>query len=308
MAISALFAKLWRINILFESMNTMTRVRVQAKDVAYPLVILFLLNFTVLLTWTFVSPLIYQRFEVNGQSWNTYGACVGSNNSATNAFLSVLGILNIGALGIALYQAWKARNVSDEFSGETKILFLALYSWVQLLIVGVPVLSLIDREETKARYFLFVTLLFAVCMSMLLIIFIPLFLQIKRMHELRKQSLNSPSSMISPSILRSSNISAIRISGLNTVGQASSPGRVRFSGIDLDTTKTRHSVSCPNLLLPRSGETQGNASVQRATSSSQGPFEDQHSSIQSSTLMTMDTLAETEAENEEDDVKRDESV
>lgn len=308
MAISALFAKLWRINILFESMNTMARVRVRAKDVAYPLVILFLLNFTVLFTWTFVSPIVYQRFEVDGQSWNTYGACVGSNKRATTVFLSILGILNIGALGIALYQAWKARNVSDEFSGETKTLFVALYSWVQLLVVGAPVLSLIDREETKARYFLFVTLLFAVCMSMLLIIFIPLFLQIRRMHALRKQSLNRPSSMITPSILRSSNVSTIRISGLNIVDQASPAGRVRFSGLDLDTIKERNSASCPNFQLPKKTivETQGNASPPQATSSLQGSFENEHSSLQASILTTMDTLLETEAENEEDEPKRDE--
>jgi len=86
---------------------------------AMPLVVLLVVNITVLLCWTLIDPLVYKRFEIDGASWNTYGRCVGSSN-VSNTFLIILSVLNLVMLFLALFQAWKARKISDEFS-ETKI-------------------------------------------------------------------------------------------------------------------------------------------------------------------------------------------
>jgi len=192
---------------------------------ATPLVVLCALNFVVLLAWSFVDPLVWQRFEVNGESWNTYGICVSSSQSRVNAFLVVSAVLNLSALGLAIVQAWRARTISDEYS-ETKSIGLAIYSWLQVLLIGLPVLFLIDKDNTGARYFLLVALIFLVCMSMLLIIFIPLFVQIRRARMQRKihqvnesNTISRPSSDAqAPSTRCSSNrgsASSVRISGLN---------------------------------------------------------------------------------------------
>eukprot|EP00985_Skeletonema_marinoi_P011705 scaffold5563_cov144-Skeletonema_marinoi.AAC.1 len=178
-AISALFAKLWRINRIILASVTMRRVKVRVQDVAMPLVVLLVVNITVLLCWTLIDPLVYKRFEIDGASWNTYGRCVGSSN-VSNTFLIILSVLNLVMLFLALFQAWKARKISDEFS-ETKIVGGAL------LIVGVPVALLISEDDTTARYFLFVALIFLVSMSMLLIIFVPLIVQTKRAQKKRKR-------------------------------------------------------------------------------------------------------------------------
>jgi len=175
-AISALFAKLWRINKLFTASRSCRRVQVRVQDVAMPLVVLLVANITILICWTLIDPLVYKRFEM--MPWSTYGRCVGSSN-ASNILLIIVGVLNGVVLFLALVQAWKARNISDEFS-ETKIVGSALYGWLQLLIVGVPVLFLISDDNTTARYFVLVALIFLVSMSMLLIIFVPLFIQIRR--------------------------------------------------------------------------------------------------------------------------------
>ena len=142
-----------------------------------PLVALLAVNITILLCWTLIDPLVYERYEIDGAPWSSYGRCVGTSN-APNTFLIILSVLNIIALLLALIQAWKARNISDQFS-ETKIVGGALYGWLQLLIIGVPVLALIEEDNTTARYFLLVALMFLVSMSMLLIIFVPLFVQIR---------------------------------------------------------------------------------------------------------------------------------
>lgn len=84
-----------------------------------PLIVLLFANITILICWTLIDPLVYKRFEIDGTPWSSYARCVGSSN-ASDLFLGLLGVLNAVVLFLALYQAWKARNISDEFS-ETKI-------------------------------------------------------------------------------------------------------------------------------------------------------------------------------------------
>lgn len=84
-----------------------------------PLIVLLFANITILICWTLIDPSVYTRFEIDGAPWSSYARCVGSSY-ASNLVLSLLGVLNAVVLFLALYQAWKARNISDEFS-ETKI-------------------------------------------------------------------------------------------------------------------------------------------------------------------------------------------
>lgn len=178
-AMSALFVKLWRINKLFQ-ISALRRIKVEEKDVMGPFALLFAMNFVILLVWTIAEPLRFFRIEVSeGESWNTVGTCQSSlegNGSVSITMLALSIFVNASALACACYQAYVARNISDEFS-ESKNMGVALFSWLQLLIVGFPVLFLIDDDNPKARYFLRVLLVFALSMSMLLLIFVPLLLQ-----------------------------------------------------------------------------------------------------------------------------------
>lgn len=177
-AMSALFSKLWRINKLFHNPG-LRRMKVTEKDVMKPFIVLFSLNSIALVIWTVLDPLEWVRVEVDGEPWNTFGACRSSpegNGTVTIIMLSLVIAVNILALIVAGYQAYQARNISDEFS-ESKTMGVALFSWFQLMIVGFPVLYLIDEDNPSARYFLNTLLVFAVSMSMLLLIFVPILLQ-----------------------------------------------------------------------------------------------------------------------------------
>ena len=187
------------------------------------------LNFVVLLTWSFIDPLVWQRFEVNGESWNTYGICVSSSQSSVNAFLVVSAVLNLGALVLAIAQAWHARNISDEYS-ETKSIGLAIYSWLQVLLVDLPVLFLIDKHNTGVQYFLLVALIFLVCMFMLLIIFIPLFMQIRRARVKLKVQIDL------------SDRSATQVSRTACSTNRGSANSARISGLNIDLAKIREHI------------------------------------------------------------------
>jgi hypothetical protein len=86
-------------------------------------------------------------------------------------------------------QAFRARDISSEFS-EAKYLGIAVFSWVQIGVVGVPVLFLVDEENVVAKYSLVVGFVFTICMSMLLVVFVPMLLLKHRKRESKTNSLN----------------------------------------------------------------------------------------------------------------------
>jgi hypothetical protein len=183
---SAIFSKLWRINRIFHSRN-FRRKQVNERDVLLPFGIVFALNLITLVTWTAVDPLRWRRRAVRGEPWNTYGVCESSGPVGI-AFMVLTVIINLSALCLACHQAYKARTISGDFS-ESKSLALAIYSWLQLCIIGFPVLYLIYNDNQAAKYFLSVLLIFAVCMSMLLFIFLPLVFQLREYlsHSMRSR-------------------------------------------------------------------------------------------------------------------------
>ena len=154
---SALFSKLWRINKLFD-VRRMHRMQIFEKDVAWPGLVLFVLNFTLLLIYTLVDPLRYERETVSGEDWNSYGHC--TNGTAGRVLFALNLTVNLSALSIACYQAFKARNISDEFS-ESKSVAFALFSWLELMLVALPAVFLIDDDNPIARYFMYISLVFA---------------------------------------------------------------------------------------------------------------------------------------------------
>jgi hypothetical protein len=170
-AMSALFSKLWRIHRLFRASHR--HVVVLPKDVITPFAVMFSLNFAALLIWTLVSPLRFQRFQIDGNNWNSYGTCRSEDETFGNVITAVVVSINAACLLFASYTAFLVRDIGEEFA-ESKSLMLALFSWLQLFVVAGPMLFLIDQDNVTADYFLKVGVIFAICMSMLGFIFVPI--------------------------------------------------------------------------------------------------------------------------------------
>ena len=176
-AMSALFSKLWRINRLFKA--AFRRVNLKIQNVMAPFLVMFSLNCASLLVWTLLSPLRWQRIYINGEPWNSYGTCRSNNETVGKIMLSIVTAVNAVCLFFACYSAYVARDISDEFA-ESKSVGLALFCWVQLILVAGPMLFLIDSDNLAARFFLQAGVVFAVCVSMLCFIFGPVIWQKNR--------------------------------------------------------------------------------------------------------------------------------
>mmetsp|Transcript_13853 Transcript_13853/g.24076 ORF Transcript_13853/g.24076 Transcript_13853/m.24076 type:complete len:803 (+) Transcript_13853:268-2676(+) len=106
---AALFSKTWRVNKFFHSKAAFGRLKVSEYDVIAPFVILISLNFIVLICWTVIDPLTYERnFELGTDYWNREIASVGRCQSEhAIAYLVPLAVLNFFSLVIAAWQAWQ---------------------------------------------------------------------------------------------------------------------------------------------------------------------------------------------------------
>lgn len=174
---SSLYAKLWRINELFGSRN-FARVTITAKKASVTTGLLFACNLVLLTVWTILDPLRWEIRHIPGEAWNQYGSCTDMGNFGTGIFSTIFALSSVN-LFLASYQAFKARNISDEFSISSSLGF-AVFTAFQILLVGVPILFLISEDNPDARYLLQTMMIFAICMSGLLLIFVPIIiLQLK---------------------------------------------------------------------------------------------------------------------------------
>eukprot|EP00977_Amphora_coffeiformis_P021241 scaffold9085_cov215-Amphora_coffeaeformis.AAC.9 len=182
---SALFSKIWRIQILMKSAMRFRRVTVTVKDVILPFTILLTLNVAFLLMWTLVDPLVWVRIRKGRTETGereSYGHCQSSSTTA-RVMVGLVGGVNLVALGLANIQAYLTRNLSVAYD-ESKYIGLAMASILQAFLIGLPLLFLVD-DNPIARYVVRSILVFVVCMSVLGFVFVPKMLASKEATDTR---------------------------------------------------------------------------------------------------------------------------
>ena len=166
---AVLFIKLSRVNQLMENARRFRRIKVEAWQVMLPLAFLLSVNVALMIVWTLVDPMYWVRKESGELS--SYGICMlGETNVSAYLFGAVV-IVNFLALVLALVEAYKAREISNALS-ESKYIFFIFGSMLQVGVVGVPLIALVAQDPV-ASYFVKSALVFVLCMSTLLLIFVP---------------------------------------------------------------------------------------------------------------------------------------
>jgi hypothetical protein len=169
-------SKTWRLNKLMNSGLGMKRIKVEAKDVMLPFLILLLINVVLILCMTFVTPSRYQRidqesYDMYGRSLASFGTCQPENTGTFNKFLIPLLVCDFIGVLVATYQSWMARKLPTEFS-ESKYLALSMMSLLETLILGGPILLVVSNNPT-ASYLVSSALIWVACMTILLPLFLP---------------------------------------------------------------------------------------------------------------------------------------
>ena len=150
------FTKTYRINKIMENAAHFKRLKVTAMSVEKPMAVLLLLNVIVLTVWTAMDPLQHETvINIDPFNTETYGVCTSDHGYI---FLAILGVINIGSLAIAVFQAYKARNHSKELH-ESRYIFMIVGLFLVVSFIGIPVIVM-ARENTEVFYFVVVAMIF----------------------------------------------------------------------------------------------------------------------------------------------------
>ena len=100
----------------------------------------------------------------------SYGTCQGTGKISV-IMLGLIAATNVSALIYANIVAFQTRNLTVAFN-ESKFVALAIASILQAVLIGTPLLFLADTNTT-ARYVVRSVLVFVICLSVQLFIFVP---------------------------------------------------------------------------------------------------------------------------------------
>lgn len=194
----ALFMKLWRINKLLQS-----RCRiVEAQQVLWPCLLLVLAAVVVLSVWTATDSFTWERDEINKETGESYGRCRSEHDVV---YMSCLSAVCAISTSLSAYMAWKTKDVDERYS-ESSWMFYTIVLQMQVLIVGIPILIILNDESANATYLGRMLLIVTIPMSTILLMFGPkiatLWLtrnNVKNSNERAAVSANIPSSQSSES-------------------------------------------------------------------------------------------------------------
>lgn len=235
---SALFSKTWRVIKLFKN-PLKKRVKVTARDVSAPLVAILLSNVLVLSLWTALSPLHWVRESVAedilGRTVASVGACASEQ---WTIYAPLLCVINGGALLIAIYQAYAARDIQTDFC-ESKYIFFICCSLLQALVFGVPLLVIVSYEPS-ASFFIQAAIITTLCLVVSALIFVPKILLANEMSggggaTRRASSSSRRGSNLSNSLRRASMNSNNRRGSMESTGSGSNSGSVHVSGLSFSS-------------------------------------------------------------------------
>lgn len=176
---AALFSKVWRLNKLVESAARFRRVTIRVFDVIIPFAVLLGLNVIFMLIWTLVDPMYYDRAQRCGLDESTsFGSCQLGRTDVSSAMAVSVAVVDFSALLLANLQAYKARGIKTDFN-ESGHVGIAMLGILQIFLVGTPLVFLVN-DNPPAKFFVLAAIVTVVCLSVLLLIFVPKMMKSKK--------------------------------------------------------------------------------------------------------------------------------
>lgn len=176
---SALFAKIYRVKLIYQAGVRMQRKQVTLADVLPVMGIMFVVEIGILLSWQLVAPLKWIREvtdAVDGYPTASVGSCDGGEKGWK--FYLGLVVFHVLCLCYALVLCFQTKGINQEFA-ESSYLSLAVVFMFQVLVLAVPISALV-RDNTDVFYFVRAAAVFLQNFTVLVLIFFP---KMVRMHE-----------------------------------------------------------------------------------------------------------------------------
>ena len=173
---------------LLKSRGSQNHAMVKFQDVLKPFIFLFVANLAVLISEIVVSPLKYQliakgSIDEFGRPNHFYTTCAAESRGwADVLFLVLWYMINISALLLANFQAYKGRCILTEYS-ESEYIGISMAILLQAFIIGLPVFY-VSSKVPNAIYVVECCLIFVTVLAVLIPTFVP------KIHFLRQCELH----------------------------------------------------------------------------------------------------------------------
>lgn len=145
------------------------RRKVEVRHVVGPFALIVLCTVGVLVAWTVLDPFVWERRIIDAQSLETYGRCSSEHSLFYVIALVVLMAVSTVACG---FMAWKTKDVDSRFS-ESKWIFYTIFVQIQVLLLGIPVLVILDNASADATYFGRVLVIFLLVVTTIMLMIGP---------------------------------------------------------------------------------------------------------------------------------------
>lgn len=191
LAFSALFAKSRRVYQLFKSSERCRRVTITYREVLYPFFIMITLDIALLVAWSAVSPLKWERVVVStdlfGRTTESYGGCQSEHSTA---FAAAIGVILVVALVVANVQSFLARKLPDAFQ-EASSLVLTNFILLECLCLGLPVLLVVANNNNPTALAVIESIIVLVLCLAILLPYFPKLMTAKGNEKKRNVSMSS---------------------------------------------------------------------------------------------------------------------
>mmetsp|Transcript_4354 Transcript_4354/g.7429 ORF Transcript_4354/g.7429 Transcript_4354/m.7429 type:complete len:762 (-) Transcript_4354:27-2312(-) len=147
-----LFAKMWRMNVLFASNKTLKKTQISNKLLFGIIFALAGIDATIVAIWQVTDPLLYYRRVAQKDTYGNILKSVGKCESEkSSVFLGLVFVFHLLVLLYGNYLCYKARDISTAFS-EGKYVAVAMVSNFQVLALAAPVLVIVAENPTSSMF------------------------------------------------------------------------------------------------------------------------------------------------------------
>jgi 7 transmembrane sweet-taste receptor of 3 GCPR len=155
---------------------------------------IFFTNLIVLICWTTISPLQWDReysssTDTFGRPNETYARCTSDNEAV---YWSLLAAFNLGVLVLCNWWAYRSRNIETEYN-ESSFVGVSAAAVLQAWAMGIPIIIVVVSDSPQAAFYVATGIVFVTAQALISLIYIPKVIALRkaRKEELEKRKLES---------------------------------------------------------------------------------------------------------------------
>ncbi|KAL7534384.1 hypothetical protein ACHAXR_005838 [Thalassiosira sp. AJA248-18] len=152
MTFGALYAKIFRVYMLFQAAAVTRRITVTKLDTLKWVCLIMCVDIIICTVWTVVDPMEWTRSivatDIFGEPLESVGYCT---SSSWKIFASLIACWHLALLFRACFLCYQTRHISTSFA-ESNYLAVAMISHLQIFAISIPILVIVGADPKSSLF------------------------------------------------------------------------------------------------------------------------------------------------------------